>query len=54
MAVIQQNFIFKTMLQSGAGAGYSFSILVLSDKFHEVIPELCSLPRTSALQKKVI
>lgn len=52
--MLQQNFIFKTMLQSGAGADYSFSTLVLSGNFHEVIPELCSLSRTSALQRKGI
>ena len=52
VAVLQKNFIFKTMLQSGAGADYSFSTLVLSGNFHEVIPELCSLSRTSALENK--
>ena len=49
VAVLQQKFMYKTMMQSGAGAGYSFPVPVLSVKFHEVIPESCSIPRTCAL-----
>ena len=52
VAVLQQKFMHKTMMQSGDGAGSSFPIPVLSVKFHEVIPEPCSIPRIYALSRK--
>lgn len=50
VAVLQQKFMYKTMMQSGAGAGYSFPVPVLSVKF-QVKSSLSQyfIPRTCAL-----